>query len=121
MRGAATVLLAGTGLAAVTGALGFYGIRDWDGESGGHWFALFGITFILALVCTGSWVLAAALHWALCTSFVGVIWWAVRQTQAATRRAPFPEPQADEPWVPPPTDEIARVVRGGGGASPPRG
>jgi hypothetical protein len=119
MRGAATVILAGTGLAALTAGLGLYGVRDWDGESGGHWVALAGLTFLIPLLATGSWVFAALFHWAICMGIAGMVWWAFRLTRPARRPVPFPEPQPAEPWVPPPPEVIARVVRGRGGDSPP--
>lgn len=58
-------------LATITAGLGYYGIHDWDGESGGHWVVIFGMTFIIPILWTGSVILAGLIHLAFC---VAVVW-----------------------------------------------
>ena len=118
--------LAGTGLAAITAGLGLYGIRDWSGETGGHWIALTGFTLLFPLMVTRSWLLAALIHWAVCLAAAGSVWGAIRLARSAVRGTPAaahpvppPAPMPD-PWVPPTAESIARVVSGHGGVSPPR-
>ena len=118
--------IAGAGLATITAGLGLYGLRDWSGDSGGHWYAFAGFTFLLPLLFTGSYLLAGLVHWALCLAAARAVWGAirlarsaVRGTPAVTQPVPPPAPMAD-PLVPPTTESIARVASSHEGISPAR-
>lgn len=115
MRLAWKIVSAGTGVAVLTAGIGLWGIAGWDGETGGHWFAVIGFTFLLPLIQTGSWGFSAACHWAFCTGVVAMAWGIALLVRRARRRgtqAPpvmKPDPPPD-PWTPPTAEEMARVL-----------
>jgi hypothetical protein len=125
MSAMAKIVLAGTALAALTAGLGLLGISGWDGETGGHWVALVGFTFLYPLLQTGSLVFAGVCHWLVCMAGVGLMYGISRFVRHATgsdapmaNPFPTPKPLPDAP-VMPTTEEVARVVSGRGKVLPP--
>ena len=73
-------------LGIATGALGYYGIRSWDGETGGHWFAAFGLTFILPVLLTGSFLVGGLIHAVVRIVVVRSIYGAIRAIRRLSER-----------------------------------
>ncbi len=63
------VLLCGAALAVVTAWIGWYGISDWDGETGGNALILLGLPWIVSVMNLPeplSWVIGGLAQLAVC-------------------------------------------------------
>ena len=60
-------------LTLVTAGLGWLGIRDWDGETGGNWLALFALPGLIVLFSTESWLFALSAQTLVCLVIVCLV------------------------------------------------
>ncbi len=70
------VLLCGAALAVVTGWIGWYGISDWDGETGGNALILLGLPWIVSVMNLPeplSWVIGGLAQHGVCLDPVLIV------------------------------------------------